>query len=84
MYLGDLIKLDENETFLPGTRMANLTKLRAIADVIFRIQAMQRSSYSLEPVPGIQEFLTTAPVFAENELFKQSLAREEKKNAAKK
>lgn len=82
VYLGDLIKLDENETFLPKTRLVNLTKLRSIADVIFRIQAMQRSNYSLEPVPGVQEFLTTAPVFGENELFKQSLAREEKKPQA--
>ena len=79
VYLGDLIKLDENETYLPGTRLVNLTKLRAIAEIVFRIQAMQRSPYSLEIVPGVQEFLTTAPVFGENELFKQSLQREEKK-----
>lgn len=78
MCLTDLTFIDDgNADFIPGTKLINFSKLGLLANVIRDLQQYQKTPYSLEKVPFIQEYLLSrSTIFNEDVLYNKSLERE--------
>lgn len=59
--------------------LINFSKLRLIAEVLFKVQISQRNSYILEEVPIIQEFLVKTELMNDEQAYERSLQLEERK-----
>jgi len=85
VYLTDLTFMDENSDNIPiktlngPVNLINFAKRKMVYNVISLVQQYQNTTYNLQPVHQIMNFLTKLPNMTEQELYMLSLKREPRK-----
>jgi len=80
VYLSDIIGVFEGnpDTIEKKHTLINFTKRQLLTNIIRQIIKFQKAKYNLIPVTLIQNYLSNAFIMEEEELYNESIAREDR------